>query len=233
MEKEKMKGFLNRATLIMNRSDQIAPKIPSKGQPTLAESGYLEGVDYQNQYTQQYVPQYTPQPQGGFGPGAKNLPKGILESIQQNPIQEYQGGGMNGLSVLDSIIPQQQSRSYQSLNEGYEYGEKRVPTTEEMFRSRTKNNNYQPNYDHQPQIQQPQQQQMSSIIDYSLISSIIKTAIAEEMTKLRKTIISENKQNNGASGDVIIKVGNGIQFITNNGNIYEGKLVKTGNVLNS
>jgi hypothetical protein len=239
-KRQQMQGFLSRANAVMNRVEQIAPIVPSKGQPTLSESLRLEGVggmDYgydDNQQPQQYQPQGV----GGFSPAAKNLPSSIMESIQQNPIQEYQGQ-MGGLSVLDGIIPQQPPRQQyqpprqqyqpprQQINEDY-YGEKPMPNTEDLFRSRTINTQQYraPEYQAPAPVYQPQ---TSGGIDYGVISSLIKTAIAEEMVKLRKTLLTEGK--NG-SGDVIIKADNGIKFITNNGNVYEGKLKLVGNLKN-
>lgn len=246
-KRQQMQGFLSRANAVMNRAEQIAPRVPSKGQPTLSESLRLEGVggggvdygydDYQQpqqyqqqQQQQQYQQQqYQPQGGGGFSPAAKNLPSGIMESIQQNPIQEYQGQ-MGGLSVLDGIMPQQPPRQQyqqprQQINEDY-YGEKPMPSTEDLFRSRTRNTQQHqaPEYQTPAPVYQPQ---TSGGIDYGVISSLIKTAIAEEMVKLRKTLLTEGK--NGG-GDVIIKADNGIKFITNNGNVYEGKLKLVGNL---
>lgn len=220
-----MQGFLSKASAIMNRVEEIAPKAPSKGQPTLSESMRIEGVggvDYSDNTNNPYYEQEYATQQNSFTQSAKKLPASILESIQQNPIQEYQGQ-MGGLSVLDGIMPPQQSRQpRQQVNESYEYGEKQMPTTEELFRNKAVKQEYnQPTY-------QPQQP-IGGQIDYSLINSMIKTAISEEIQKLKRVILTENKQTS-SNGDVIIKVGNGIQFITNNGNVYEGKVKLVGNL---
>jgi hypothetical protein len=236
-KRQQMQGFLSRANAVMNRAEQISPIMPNKSQPTLSESLRLEGISgggmgygYDDNQQQQ---QYQPQGVGGFSPASKNLPSSIMESILQNPIQEYQGQ-MGGLSVLDSIIPQQpHSQQYQQprqqyqqhrqqINEDY-YDEKPMPNTEDLFRRRAINTQQ---YQAPAPVYQPQ---TNNGIDYGVISSLIKTAIAEEMVKLRKTLLTEGK--NGG-GDVIIKADNGIKFITNNGNVYEGKLKLVGNLKN-
>lgn len=210
---EKMKSYLNRATKIMDRVEAISPKTPSKGMPGLNESMAMEGFTNPDQsyYGESYDTMNYDMNQNTSMKG--KLPSGIYESFMDNPLNNT----MNGLSVLDNIIePKPQKR----MN-NYDYEEKQTPTTEELFMRKQKmrlNENY-----------VPQNNSVNQIIDYSLISSIIKAAISEEMQKLRKTILSESKQNS-ASGDVIVKLDSGIQFITKNGNIYEGKLVKTGNV---
>lgn len=248
-KRQQMQGFLSRANAVMARVEQISPKVPSKGQPTMSESARMDGLslgpDYDDGYQQQNYQQQNYQQQnyqqqgyeqgysqqnGGYSPAAKNLPSGIMESFQQNPIEEYQGQ-MGGLSVLDGIMPQQQRQQpqqqrqqpRQQINEDYGYGEKQMPTTEELLRNRRPaQQDYQPAY-------QPQQV-VGGQIDYSMISTLIKAAISEEMLKLRKTILNESKQASGASDSVIVKLGSDIQFITKTGDIFRGNLVKVGNV---
>ncbi len=207
---QKMGDLFAKANAIMVRANQISPKVPSKGQPTLGESFMVEGISGGD-----YIDSYTPNRKNTnmeLTSGAQKLPKDILDALIQNPIQEH--NQITGLSVLDNI-PIKPQRAV--VNEDYGYGEKPIPTTSEMFAN--KNRNY-----GQTTVQQP-----SVNVDYGLISTIIKAAISEEISKLRKTMINESKQNN-ANGDVIIKVGNGIQFITNNGNVYEGKVKLVGNI---
>ena len=228
---QQMGEFLNNAKAVMDRVNQIAPKEPSKGQPTLSESVRMENVGQFGYDELSSYPSYE-QPQNSYNKNtyseaSKKLPQSILESITQNPISDYQGQG--GLSVLDSIIPKQQSQLRGQITEANEYGEKEMPTTEELYGARVSSTNHQqqPVYQQQPAYQQ--QPSIGSPIDYSLINSMIKTAISEEMQKLKKYMITENKQSSN-DGDVSIKVGNGSKFITNNGNVYEGKVKVVGNL---
>lgn len=230
---QKMGEFLNKASAIINRVNQISPKEPSKGQPTLTESIRLENVSplgYEGDLGYSYNDQSTYNQnsynqnsynQNVFSEASKKLPQSILDSITQNPISEYQGQG--GLSVLDSIMPRQQPQSRSQINESFETGEREMPTTEELMRAKISNSHQ------QPQIAYQSQPPIGSQIDYSLINSMIKTAISEEIQKLKRYMINESKQNSN-DGDVIIKVGNGIKFITNNGNVYEGKVKLVGNL---
>lgn len=224
-KRQQMPAFLQRASAIMNRADEIAPKVSSKAQPTMGESLMGESAGYGSYDDYGYQEDYSYQPQQRNS-GTSKLPSVIANSIMENPIQEYEG--MGSLSVLDGIMgpPQskQQRQSRQMMNESYEYGEKQMPSTEELFNNRTQSKGYQQPAYQQPVYQQPPQNN----VDYSVISSIIKTAVAEEIQKLSKTILTENK---GKQGDVILSIDNGsIKFVSSNGKVYEGKLKLIGNL---
>jgi len=229
IDKAKMSQHLERARTINERVDKLSPKASSKGMPTLSESMRIEGVsdiDYQP-----YEFEYTENQNTGRINTNSKIPTDIMESIRLNPIQEY-SNGVRGLSVLDDIpLPTNKRRINENVDFN-DFNEKQIPTTEELFRNRSQQPTYQPQptYQQQPTYQpQPTYQQAPAVVDYSLISSIVKAAVAEEMVKLRKTIINESKQNGG--GDVVIKIGSNIRFMTNNGNVYEGKLKLIGNTL--
>lgn len=225
---QNMQGFLSRAASIIAKSDAIAP-LPQKNIPTLAESaaaelgysgGYTQPNYQQPQYQQQqyqqpvYAPQPTYAPNGGISPASKRLPSAILDSLQSNPIQDY-NGPMGGVSVLDNIMPPPQPRQQrQQMNEEY-YDGKQMPTTEELLmRSRALREQIQPQY------QQPQQGNTGGgSVDYSLIKTIIAECVANEFKKLRKAM---------ADDSVVMTVGNNVKFITKTGAVFEGKMKKTG-----
>lgn len=231
--KQEMGNFLNKAKVIMEKSQQLKPIVPSSGQPTLSESARMEGVSTGSDFDEYYEqPQYV-NTQQTMSPASNKLPKSILESIQNNPIQEYGGSGM-GISVLDDIMPtmqrpqQRQQQRPQQINEDLYYGEKAMPTTEEMIYKKFGGGSRQM-YNEQQYSQPAYQQQQAPAIDYSIISSIIKTTIAEEIAKLSKKLLNESKATTNG-GDVIVKAGDGIKFITNSGKVYEGKLKFIGNL---
>lgn len=230
--KKNMSAYLAKASLVMKKSDAIKPIVPSQGQPTMGQSAAIEGIqipmDYgydeptnnRSSYGQQSYSQQSPD-------GASKLPKSILESIQKNPISDYvPGGGAGSFSVLDDIMPMQQQSSRRVMNEssymgGGIDGERDIPSTEELIYSRMGRGVS----SGQQHNQQPIQQQQQSI-DYSIISSIIKTTIAEEMIKLRKDLLNDAKKN----GEVIIRVGSDVKFIAKNGNVYAGNVKLVGNI---
>lgn len=228
--KKNMSAYLAQASLVMKKSDAIRPIVPSQGQPTMGQSAAIEGIqipmDYgyneptnnRQPYGQQAYSQQSPD-------GASKLPKSILESIQNNPISDYVPGGGGSFSVLDDIIPIQHQPQRRMMNEssymgGGIGGEKDIPSTEELIYSRMGRGASAG----QQYNQQPVQQQQS--IDYSIISSIIKTTIAEEMVKLRKDLLNDAKKN----GEVIIRVGSDVKFIAKNGNVYAGNVKLVGNI---
>lgn len=232
---QKMGSFLANAAKVIARTEQIAPTA-KKYIPSMAESAAIDGIvtgDYGN-YEQNYVPQtYAPAPSyggGGYSPASTKLPKSILESITAQPIQDYQssmgGIGMDGMSVLDNILPppNQRQAPRQQMNE--DYGEKQMPTYEDLARRRRERLGEGGDYQ-QPAYQAP----INNIggIDYSLIKLMIEDAIAEEFKSLKKSLLTEGKNSDGAN-NLIVKVGSDIQFMTNKGNIYTGKLKFSGNV---
>lgn len=214
--KDQMGTFLAKAKLVMDKTDQISP-IPQKRIPTMAESaseiGLGSGESYQTFYQNNT---------GQYSDASSKLPKSILESMTTNPISQY--GSTTGLSVLDSIMPPQR----QQINENIDLDEKPMPTTEEFLaKSRSMHEHFLP---------QPNQYQQQTIpntlpvsgIDYSLIKLMIESCIKEEFKSLKQSMLTESK-NNG-NGDVILSLGDTIRFVAKNGNVYEGKVKKLGNI---
>jgi len=242
---EKMQGFLSKASSIIKKTEQLSPTTPKNYIPSMSESAKLAGLQVEPSYDVQ--PSYnnvrsTPNPNS-------KLPKSIFESISENPIQSYGGsGGSGGFSVLDSIMPNMPSyqepaqyrpqvqQNYNQYDDSMMYGEKPLPDINEEIkllkerRGVITENQYQP----QTQYQQPQPQQQSyqpqsaGGVDYSIIRMMLEDIVSKEIRQLKKSLLTESKQLEG--GQVVIKVGNGIQFITNNGDVFGGSLKKIGNV---
>lgn len=225
---ERMQTYLKRANAVMAKADMISKKVPSKAQPSMSESLYVEGINIDSSYSRNdYIPENN---FSGFNAStntltesANKLPKSILNSILDNPIQNVN----SGVSVIDNIMI---DRGEKDLYDG-----KRIPTTEEMFRAKKNSLNEnaqirdnQPVYSpYQPTYQNTNQ---TPFVDYSLISSIFKSLLTEEYQKIKKTILAENKKE-AIEGEAVIKLGDGkIKIITPNGNIYESKLKLVGNI---
>ena len=169
-------------------------------------------IQYNMQEMQQYQqfqqPMILPEQRQG-GRSNSRLPKAILESMESNPIDEtplYDAIGSG--SVLDKLDKKTFENSRRLMpNAG------KVPTkiTEQI----------------QPQPQQFVTQ--TANIDYSLIKTIVEDCVKKSMVALKKNILNENA--NAASNALMyMQFNNGFKFITKNGDIYEAKLVKKGNV---
>ncbi len=75
-------------------------------------------------------------------------------------------------------------------------------------------------------------EQTTNGVDYGLIKTIIESAVKKYANALNKRIISENKST--AKGNIselkAMKIGNKFSFISENGDIYEAKLIYKGNI---
>lgn len=239
MDKSKMLNVASRAAAVMARADEKYPVgRKSKNMSNFDDSIGFEdvGSNYYGQMNEQYQPvggNYKPmtenfQPIGenNYTQSSQKLPKGILDSFMSNPIDNYDGiGGAN--SVLDSILPQQQiprpQNTRQQMNESMYDSEKELPDISEMYR---KLNSKKPILEQQYQAPPQYPSVQNANISYELINIMIKNAVAEEFNQLKKFLASEG------SNKLMIKVGSDIQFVTNTGSVYKGKLSKVGNINN-
>lgn len=73
---------------------------------------------------------------------------------------------------------------------------------------------------HQPTVQQP--------IDYSMIRMIVEESVRKHVSALSKKMLIESKETDAL--DAMISTNGGFKFLTKNGDIYEAKLVKKGNI---
>lgn len=216
-------AFLNRAKMVMQKTDAqlgapMKRKINEEGgyDPALAfESQLLQGQEYGQTYEQPVYQTTTP----NITEAAKNLPGGIFESMMDNPIADYNPMTTGGLSVLDQFMPQQNQvpQQRQVINEDSYYGEKEMPTMEDIFKKR----NPQPyNFQQPAPLQQTYQPQTPAPIDYAMINMMIEKHIAKEFSKLQKTM----------TNNLLIKLGKEIQLVDANGNVFKGELRKVGNI---
>lgn len=232
MDVSKLQGALNKAKRINEQVDIMKPIVPNGYIPSMADSlrgemnsGMFDAssldvdMGYQNSYdggTNNYNA-------NTFTEASKKLPTEIFESLKSKPI--VNSNPMFG-SVLDNIMPN---------TNNMDYGEKELPAIDSRMQKlieKTRQGNYQAPTQYQQQPQQyPQPQVSGAIIDYSLMRSMIKDIISEEMKVVRKQMLNESKQNANSGGEVIMQMGGSdIKFITKNGNIYQGSLKLVGNL---
>lgn len=134
-------------------------------------------------------------------PSAKKLPKAILESMKANPLDESQL--TPSVSILDELNKATNGKVFE--------GSQVVVENNKSQNASTTNN---------------------GTIDYSMIRMICEETMRKYMGSLKKTILNEAKVNNNDTSNTLkaMKIGNKFSFITNDGNIYEAKLVLKGNV---
>lgn len=226
-KEQQMQGFLSKAAKIIKKSDAVAPIVPSKYIPNSPEARDIEsligGIDRTNMYEQQEYsevqPVYNEQRQNSVG---SKMPRSILESIENNPIQDYNssmGNSMGTLSVLDSFMPKaapRQQPQRQPINEDYYQDEKPMPSMDDKIRQMRESNYQQPQ-----QTYQPQNVPIVGGVDYSLIKIMLEDIVSKEFQKLKRTMLTESKQTND---NVIIKMGDDIRFVTSKGKVYAGNL---------
>lgn len=209
-------NFLSNARTLMQKTDAKlgAPmKKRQNGQGEYDEGLLFEQSLYQGAGSYDTFSQPSYDGNQTINPSARKMPSEIYESMIGNPIDT----GQEGLSVLDRYMPNIQTQTPQQnrrvITEDYDDGEKYMPTVDEIFRQKR------PQYTPQQQYAQPQPQQ-NSPIDYSIIRMMIKEAVAEEFSKLQKTM----------TNSMIIKLGKEMQLVDSSGNVFKGDLRKVGNL---
>lgn len=180
--------------------------------------------------------------------GMTDMP--VLESLQQNPaLAKMLGGAKKMMENMDfpnpnSVVSSQMDpynwqgkpTSMKSTNNVddtgfYTGGDKELPSTEELFKrtvgnGRTDAGN---NISHKVYQQQPQTVQNVGI-DYGLINTMIKSAISEGLAGLKTQLLTEGKKNTPNEVEFMTIIKDTIKFVDKNGNLYEGKLKKTGTI---
>jgi hypothetical protein len=78
----------------------------------------------------------------------------------------------------------------------------------------------------------PTQHAVTQNIDYSMIKMIVEECMRKYTSALKKTIMTESKNNLNESNGTIqaLKIGDKFSFITNNGDLYEAKLTFIKNI---
>lgn len=138
------------------------------------------------------------------------LPKEILNAFKTNPIDtsalnEAMGMDNQSTSILDTLGIQGNTRNLKMPKQ-------RV--NEQSLKT------------------QPQVVPQSVNIDYSLIKTIVEESVKKYTSALKKSILTENTNVSSNSGDnlVLMKLGESFKFVTSNGDIFEAKLIKKGNI---
>lgn len=139
-------------------------------------------------------------------------------------------------------IESKQSQKYKPVTEEFysESDEKDFPafSTEDLLRkiksgaqkTQISEINQSQRVQNQPkQTYVPTQIQTTSVIDYSLINTMLKSIIAEEIKNLKTQILTEGK-NSSINEAAFMTIGNTIKFVDKKGNMFEGKLKLVGNV---
>jgi hypothetical protein len=136
------------------------------------------------------------------------LPKAIIESIKNNPLDNVQSEYSTSGSILDSIDYTPKRR--EPIQETYVH-ETYTPVSQPVYQ--------QPMYQPQ-QYQQPQQYMAQSMnIDYNYIRAIVNECVQANIQAIKAEILKESTLKT-------IRIGgeNKIQLIDNKNNLYESRL---------
>ena len=147
-----------------------------------------------------------------MGENASNVPAAIREAFMNNPIDEsslygaFTAGGDGSLDFLNEMtMSQQQPQITQPTQDVRQLVNEGIGYTSSS----------------QPQVSQQ--------IDYPMIRTIVEEIVRKYAVSLKKNILAESKQN-GINEVNTIAFGDSFKFLTKNGDIYEAKLVKKGNI---
>ena len=80
----------------------------------------------------------------------------------------------------------------------------------------------------QPKVQESYPSQ--GVIDYSMIRMIVDESVRKHISALSKKMLQESAQ--APKLDAMFATGTGFKFLAKNGDLYEAKLIKKGNVHN-
>lgn len=130
------------------------------------------------------------------------LPSAILEAFKENPIDT---------SVLEKNMGMESDKSVLDL-----FNVPNPPKKQKQVIRETP-------------IPQQTVSQQPAMVDYSLIRTIVEESVKKYVSALKKSVLNENKQQN-SDNLVLMKIGESFKFVTSNGDIFEAKLVKKGNV---
>ena len=147
-----------------------------------------------------------PQPMGTpiTNPSSK-LPKAILESMSNNPIDAPAGEYNPGTSILDTLgYTPPPAPKRQPVNETYMYEQQYTAPQPQYYPPQ------QPQYAPQPQMMG---------IDYNYIKAIVNECIQANMQQIKEELLKES-----ALKMVRLSGGNKIQLIDNKNNLYESQL---------
>lgn len=145
-----------------------------------------------------------------MGENASNVPQAIREAFMNNPIDDS--------ALYDAMAGDGRDISF--LTEGLEQPKEIVKPSQNVRQIVNEG------IGTQPQMQYAQTAQ----IDYPMIRTIVEEIVRKYAVSLNKKIISEGKQAQSVPTINTIALGETFKFLDSEGNIYEGKLVKKGNI---
>ena len=145
-----------------------------------------------------------------MGENASNVPQAIREAFMNNPIDDS--------ALYDAMA--RDGRDISFLTEGLEQPKEIVKPSQNVRQIVNEG------IGTQPQMQYTQTAQ----IDYPMIRTIVEEIVRKYAVSLNKKIISEGKQVQSVPTINTIALGETFKFLDSEGNIYEGKLVKKGNI---
>lgn len=193
---------LSRAASLMSPEGQRRIEASSRANKTNfnSEGDYIQPTASQGMRGTRPQPVATPT----ANPSSK-LPRAILESMTNQPIDASASEYNAEVSVLDSLgYTPQQAPQRQSMNENYMYEQQYSAPQPQYYPPQ------QPQYAPQPQI-------MS--VDYNYIKAIVNECIQVNMQKIKEELLNES-----ALKMVRLSGGNKIQLIDNKNNLYESQL---------
>lgn len=126
------------------------------------------------------------------------MPKEIIESIRSKPLIVKETSDDAMTELVKRVSPKMK------MNE-----ETEKPKFSDYINSSTNNN---------AAVQQ---------IDYSLIKLIINDAIKENLSQIKSTLLTENKNDKKVS---CVRLGDTLQFLDSDGNLFEAKLTFKRNI---
>lgn len=147
-----------------------------------------------------------------MGANASNVPAAIREAFMNNPIDDAQ--------LYSAFGEQGDGRSLSFLDEMSAPKQQITAPTQDVRQIVNEGMGY--TTQSQPQVTQQ--------IDYPMIRTIVEEIVRKYAVSLKKNILAENKQATPTNQINTIALGETFKFLDNEGNIYEAKLVKKGNI---
>lgn len=145
-----------------------------------------------------------------MGENASNVPQAIREAFMSNPIDDS--------ALYDAMARDGHDLSF--LTEGMEQPKEIVKPTQNVRQIVNEGMGGQAQMQYAPSAQ----------IDYPMIRTIVEEIVRKYAVSLNKKIISEGKQTQSAPTVNTIALGESFKFLDSEGNIYECKMVKKGNI---
>jgi hypothetical protein len=191
---------LRRASNLMSPEGQRRIEMSSKKN----QGNFTHEGDYVQPSASQGMRNSTPQSMATpMTNHSSKLPRAILESMNNNPINATINEYSTETSVLDNLGYASSSSPRQAVNENYVY-EQQYTAPQPQYVPQ------QPQYAPQPQIMG---------VDYNYIRTIVNECIKANMQQIKEELLNES-----ALKMVRLSGGNKIQLVDNKNNLYESQL---------